>query len=144
MDINVAPEAVHYIDTVVRLEFPRSSGERVGKVVQCSDRAEINNISRKFIGHHALNISGDLVSFTSADLSKREFTCNLLSKSDTTCAVNASSHRGLDQRSNILVLNGSFVLHHPALCVTVDGRDILKIAFTTLVTDGTVEGVVCQ
>ena len=58
--------------------------------------------------------------------------------------MNASRHGGLNEGSNVLVLNGSLILHHSAFSVTVDCRDILKIALTTLVADGAVEGMVSQ
>ena len=58
--------------------------------------------------------------------------------------MNAPSHGGLNEGSDVLVLNGSLILHHSAFSVTVDGRDVLKIALTTLVADGTVEGMVSQ
>jgi hypothetical protein len=58
--------------------------------------------------------------------------------------MDASSHRSLDERTNVLIFNGSLVLHHSALSITIDGRYVLKIAFTTLITDRAVEGMVSQ
>jgi hypothetical protein len=144
MNVNVTAEAIHNIDAIVGLEFPRSSGEWVGEVVQGTDWTKVNNISRKFVSDHALNIGWDLVGLASADLAKSELSSNLLGKSDASGAVNASSHGGLNEGSDVLVLNGSLILHHSAFSVTVDGRDVLKIALTTLVADGTVEGMVSQ
>ncbi len=68
----------------------------------------------------------------------------MLSESHASGAVNATGHGSLDEGSNVLILDSSLVLHHSALGVTIHDRDVLEIALTTLVTDGTVQGMVSQ
>jgi hypothetical protein len=52
--------------------------------------------------------------------------------------VDASVHAGGDDRAEVLVLDGSFVLVVSALAVAVHLRDVLQITFATLVADGAI------
>ena len=92
MNIDIRSEGVHNINGVVGLKLPRSGLERVWKVVESSDRAKIDDVSRELVSHHAFDISRDLIDCSSSNLTKGEFTCNLFSESNTSSAMNASSH----------------------------------------------------
>jgi hypothetical protein len=61
---------------------------------------------------------------------------------NTSCAVDATGHGGLDEGSEVLVLDTTLVFHEAAFGVAVDGGDILKIALATLITNWAVKGVV--
>ena len=77
-------------------------------------------------------------------MTKGPFSSDKLRKSDTSCTMDAASHGSLDKRSKLFVLNGSLVLLETAFSITVDSRDILKIALTTLVTNWTIKWMVCE
>ena len=53
-------------------------------------------------------------------------------ESDTSGTVDTSVHPGLNQGAQIFVFDGSFIFHVSALSVSVDLRNILEIALTTL------------
>ena len=58
--------------------------------------------------------------------------------------MNASRHRGLDEGAEVLVLDGTLVFSEATLLVAVDGRDILKVALTTLIANGAVKRMVSE
>lgn len=121
VSLNVGGKTVHGINSVGGLQLPRSSLERVGQIVKGADGAEVNNVTGQLVGDHALNISGDLVDLTTADLTEGELTGNLLSETYTSGAMNASRHRSLDKGTEVLVLNGTLVFSEAALLVAING-----------------------
>ena len=58
--------------------------------------------------------------------------------------MDASSHGGLDKGTNILVLDGTFVFSESALFVSVNSRNILKIAFSALIADWAIERMISE
>ena len=56
--------------------------------------------------------------------------------------MNASCHGGLDQWTNVLVLDGSLVLSESTFLISVDLGNVLKIALTTLVANWAIERVI--
>jgi len=77
-------------------------------------------------------------------LTKSVLAGDKLGEPDASSAVDAASHGCLDERSQLLVLNSTFVLHEATLSVSIDLRDILKITFATLIANRAVKRVVGQ
>ncbi len=71
-------------------------------------------------------------------------TCDFFGESDASGAVDAPVHVSDYQRANVLVLHCSLVLVIPAGAVAVEVGVVLEIAFSSLIADGAVEGVVGQ
>lgn len=142
--VDVGAKGVHDVDGVGGFEFPWSSLEGVWQVVEGADWAEIDNVSRQLVGDHLLDVGGDLIDLSSTNLTEGELTSDLLGESNTSGAMDASGHRGLDERTNILVLNSPLVLSHSALLITINLGDILQIALTALIANWAVEGMVSQ
>jgi len=142
--VDVGTHGVHHIDGVVGLEFPGSGLEGVGSVVEGTNGAKIDDVSGQLVGDDLLDISADLVGLATHHLTEREFTSDQFREADTPGAVNTPSHRGLDQGSDHLVLDGALVLHHSALSVAVNRGDILEIALASLVANGAVKRMVGQ
>ena len=144
MGIDVGAKGIHDVNGVSRFELPWSSLEGVWQVVEGADWAEINNVSGQLIGDHLLNIGGDLIDLSSTNLTESEFTSNLLSESDASSAMDTSGHSSLDKWADVLVLNGSLILSHSALFVSINLGDILQIALTALIANWAIEWVVSQ
>ena len=77
-------------------------------------------------------------------MTESELSSDELGEADATSAVDATSHRSLDQGPEVIVLISSLVLHEATFSVAVDRRDVLEVTLTTLVTDRAVQGVVGQ
>ena len=77
-------------------------------------------------------------------MTERELTSDLLSETHTSCAVNASSHRSLDEGTEVLVLDGTLVFSEATFLVAIDGRDVLQVALTTLIANGAVKRMVSE
>jgi hypothetical protein len=60
------------------------------------------------------------------------------------CALDTSVHGRLDKGTEILVFDGAFTSDFVETCAvcTVAHRLVLKVAFSTLVTNGAIEGMV--
>lgn len=144
MSIDVGAEGVHDIDSVGGLELPWSGLEGVWQVVESTDWAEINDVSRQLIGDHLGNIGGDLIDLTSTNLTEGELTSNLLGESDASCAVDASGHGSLDEWTDVLVLDSSLIFSHSALLISINLGDILQVALTTLIANWAIEWMVGQ
>lgn len=144
MGIDVGAKGIHDVNGVSRFELPWSSLEGVWQVVEGADWAEINNVSGQLIGDHLLNIGGDLIDLSSTNLTESEFTSNLLSESDASSTMDTSGHSSLDEWADVLVLNGSLILSHSALFVSINLGDILQIALTALIANWAIEWVVSQ
>jgi hypothetical protein len=56
--------------------------------------------------------------------------------------MDASSHGGLDKRTNILVFNGTFVFSESTLFVSINSRNILKVAFSALIANRAVQRMI--
>jgi hypothetical protein len=96
--------------------------------------------------HGLLNISSDLHVVTASRGTEILETGNLVGETDATGAVNATGHGGLDQRSQILVLDGTLAnnLGETATIRTVTDGLILEITLSSLVANGAVKGMVGQ
>lgn len=70
--------------------------------------------------------------------------CDFFGESDASGAVDAPVHVGDHQRANVLVLHCSLVLIIPAGTVAVEVGVVLEVAFSSLIANGAVEGVVGQ
>lgn len=144
MSIDIGTKTVHGINSVSGLELPGSSLERVWKIVESTNGAQVDNISGELIGDHRLDISGDLVDLSTTNLSESELTSDLLGESNTSRAMNASSHGGLDEGTDILVLDGTFVFSESAFFVSVNSRNILKVAFSALIANGAIKRMISE
>lgn len=113
-------------------------------ICQSPYRTEIDKVSTELRAHHFLNISSNLGVFSSSNSSKIHHTCNLFGESDTSCAMNTSIHDSRDQRTKIFVLNCSFIFVEATFSVPIDSRNILQIAFTSLITDWAIKWMVCE
>jgi hypothetical protein len=142
--VNVSTHCVHHIDGVVGLEFPRSGLERVGRVVEGTDGAKIDDVSGQLVGDDLLNVGADLVFLATKHLTEGVITSDNFCEADTSGAVNTPGHGGLDQGSDHLVLDGALVLHHSALIVSVNLRDVLEVTLASLIANGAVKGMVGQ
>ena len=71
-------------------------------------------------------------------------TGNVVGKPDASRAMYAPVHRGLDQRSNVLVFHSAFASHlvESSPIRTISHRLILQITLASLIADGAVEGMV--
>lgn len=58
--------------------------------------------------------------------------------------MNTPGHRSFNERTNIFVLNCSLGLVHSSFFIAIDCRNILKIAFSSLVTNWAVKRVICK
>ena len=58
--------------------------------------------------------------------------------------MNASSHGGLDKGTDILVLDGTFVFSESAFFVSVNSRNILKVAFSALIANGAIKRMISE
>lgn len=126
------------------LKFPRSSLERSLGVVQSTDGAQIDGVSRELISENLLNVRRDFVRSSSSYLADSVLSSDLLSESDASGAVDASGHSSFNNRAEDFVFDGVLVLHHSAFSVAVDNRDVLQVALSALIADGAVERMVGQ
>ena len=62
----------------------------------------------------------NFIGFTAHHLSKSVLASNQLSEADASCAVDAAGHGGLDERSELLVLDSTLVFHETTFIVAID------------------------
>jgi hypothetical protein len=104
IDTNVTPESVKNVDRFSVLEFPRTSFEGVGFRSEGTNGTEIDNVSRHLRVESLLNVGTNLHVVSTSSCSEVVDSRNFVGESNTTGAVNATSHDGLDERSKVLVL----------------------------------------
>jgi hypothetical protein len=96
--------------------------------------------------HGLLDVSSDLHVVSASRGTKILEASNFVGETDATGAVNAAGHGGLDQWSQILVLNSTLAnnLGETTTVGTVADRLVLKITLASLVANGAVQRMVGQ
>eukprot|EP00732_Lithocolla_globosa_P002679 Lithocolla_globosa_v1_NODE_1848_length_2298_cov_11.398128.p2 type:complete len:235 gc:universal NODE_1848_length_2298_cov_11.398128:1441-2145(+) len=139
-----------HIDGLGVAELPGAGGEGVGARGEGAHRTQIDDIAGQLRVHHAVHIHADLHVVPSATGPESIEARNLIRKANTTGAMDATSHGGLDQRSKVLVLNRPLCvcvckllgLPHAGAVGAIDHRLVLQIALSRLIADGAVKRVV--
>ena len=126
------------------LELPGPGAEGVGLRGQGTDRAEVDDVAGHLGVEVLLEVRADLEIVTTTSRTELGGAGNVVGEPDASGAVDAAVHRRLDQRANVLVLNGTLAadLVEAAAVGTVAHGLVLKIALATLVANRAVEGVV--
>ena len=106
---------------------------------QRADRAEIDDIALQFRSQRALEIGRDFHILAASDGAQFGNAGHFGRETYTPRAMNASIHRGLDQRANIFVFNRALVLGKAGCIDAVGHRLILQVAFAALVADRAVQ-----
>ena len=82
--------------------------------------------------HHSLNVGSDFSISSSPCGTVFHDTSNFGGKSDASCAVNASGHLSVDERSKVFILDRSFIFVVSSNFISIDNRNVLKIALSSL------------
>ena len=123
-------------------QLPRPRREGIGLRGQRADRAEIDDVALQLRGQRLLEIGGDLHVLAAADGAELRHARHLGREADAARALDAAVHRRLDQRAEILVLDGALVLLEAAGVDAVGHRLVLQVALAALVADRAVERVI--
>ena len=123
-------------------QLPRPRLEGVGLRGQRADRAEVDDVALELGGHRPLEIGGDLHVLAAAGGAELGHAGDLGREADAARAVDAARHDRLDQRADVLVLDGALVLLEAAAVDAVGHRLVLQVALAALVADRAVERVV--
>ena len=83
-------------------------------------------------------------SFSTGYLANSKITGDEFCKTNASRAVDATSHWGFDQGTKIFVFNTTFVFIVPAFSVFLHWRNILKVAFASLITNWAILWMVCR
>ncbi|MBA7473631.1 hypothetical protein ES707_08972 [subsurface metagenome] len=136
--------AVHHIHRLRLAEFPRTGGKRIGFRGQRAHRADVDEIALHFRGQRLLEIGRDLHVLAAAGRAHFRGAADFRGEADAARALDAAVHRGLDQRAQILVLDGALVLGEAAGVDAIAHRLVLQIALAALVADRAIQRMVDQ
>jgi hypothetical protein len=146
VDTDVGTKTIENVDRLGVLQLPRTSSESVGLRRESTNGAEVDNVTRHLGVQVLLEVGANLNIVATASGTHLRSSGNIVGETNTSGAVDTSVHRSLDQRANVLVLDGSLApnLVESASVGSVTHRLVLKITLTTLITNRTVEGMVGQ
>lgn len=141
---NIRSQSIQNIDRFSMLQLPRPCSEGIWFRRQGAYGTQIDNVTRQFTIQVLFQISANLHLVSSAGGPQLRGTCYVICKAHTACAVDASVHRSLDQRSNILILHSTLAAYfvEPSTIRAISHRLVLQVAFASLVADRAVQGVV--
>src|SRR5262249_143565 len=143
-DADGRAERVHDVDRFRFVELPRTRGKRIRLGRERADRAKIDHVALQLGRHGLFEIGRDFRVFAAADGAELRYARHLGDEPHTARAVNAAVHDGLDENTNVFVLDRALVLLETAGIDTVGHGLILQIAFPALIADRTIERVVDQ
>jgi hypothetical protein len=119
------------------LEARRLGGQR-------ADRAEIDHVARQLRGHGFGDVGADLHMFAAPGRAQFAQAGDFLAETHAAGAVNAARHIGGDQRPDVLVPNHPLALVEARDIAAVAQRQILQLAFATLIADRAIQRMVDQ
>ena len=144
VDADSRADRVHHVDRLGLVQFPRPRGKGVGLGGQRADGTEIDHVALQFGGHRLLEIGRDLRVLAAADRPEFRHAGDFGHELNAPRAMNAAIHDGLDQQSDVLVLDRALVLAEAAGIDAVGHRLVLQVAFSALVADRAVERMIDQ
>jgi len=139
---NVGANSIHNIDGVEVAEFPRTSLHSVVLGSKSTDRAKVDDVTGHFGIERLRSVSTDFRSVTTTSNTKRRNTSDFLSETDATSAVNATSHHGSHNGTDILILNSALDFTETRAIRTVIHRLILEVTLTTLIANRAIKRVI--
>ena len=137
-------DRVHHVDRLGLAELPRPRRERIGLGGQRPDRAQVDHVALQLGRHRVFEVGGDLHVLAAPDGAELRHAGDLAREADAAGAMDAPVHDRLDQRADVLVLDGALVLLVAAGVDAVGHGLVLQVALAALVADRAVERVVDQ
>ena len=144
VNADVATQRVHHVDGFGFGQFPRACGESVRLGHQSANWAQVNDVALQVRIQRFVQIAGDLGIFAAAGLAHLADASNFGGETYTARAADAAGHMGFNQRTQIQIVYRALGFTEPAKIDAIGHRLILKVTFTTLVTDRTIQWVVDQ
>ena len=127
-----------------RGEFPRTRLEAEHLVGQRAHRAHVDHVAGQ-LGGQRLAVEGtDLQVFAAVHAAQFVGAGDFGRHPDAAGAVDAAGHFAGDQRAQIFIGHGALALDKPVDRTAIAQRQILQLAFATLVTDRAVQRMVDQ
>ena len=143
VDPDVRTDGVKGVDRVGLLQLPGPRLEGIGPRCQRADRADVDQIAGE-LGIDRLLQGGDLGVLAAIDQAHLLDAADLRREADAARALDAAGHDGLDQRAHVLLGDRPLVLLVAALVEAEGHRLVLQVAFSALIADRAVQGVVDQ
>ena len=103
-------QRVHHVNRLGLNVLPRTGVERRRLRGQSANRTQIDHVSLQLRTQRSFKIGGDLHILAAADRAKLRNTCHFGYEAHAPRALDAAVHRRLDQRPDIFVFDGAFVL----------------------------------
>ncbi len=142
INADVGANCIHDVDGLGAAELPRTSLESVRLRGEGADGTEVDDVARHLRVKHLGGVGADLHVVATAGGTKSGDTGYLGREADATSAVNAASHDSLDNGTEVLIFYSALNLTETRAIGAIVHRLLLKIALTTLVTNGAIQGVV--
>src|SRR5690606_9838559 len=142
MRVHVRAEAVMRRNQRMLSHLPgaRPVAERL--VVERTDRAKVDDVSRQLVIDALLDVRSDLGRLGAANGAEFLEALDFLCEAHTTRAVDAARHVGGDERTDILVLHDPLALGVARNVAAEAEGEILQLALAALIADGAIERMV--
>src|SRR5690606_38079386 len=135
IDADRRTHSVHDVDALGLSQLPRPRVVRPRSVRERADGTEIVHVGAHLREDAALEVGGDLHVLAAADGAELLDARHLGHETDAARAVDAARHRRLDQRAEILLLDGTLVFCEARAARAVGDGLVLQVTFTALIAD---------
>ena len=122
---DIRSDRIHDIDRFGLGQFPGPRLEFIGLGGERAHWTKIDDIALQFRGHRLFEICGDLHILAAADGAELLHTRDFGGKAHASGALDAAVHRGLDERTQILVFDRALVLGKAVLVDAIGHRLVL-------------------
>ena len=147
LDLNdqIGTGAVMRADALATRQLPSAGAIAEGFAGQRANRADVDHIARQLRVDRAANKGLDLGMFAAMGHAEFHHTSDFLAKTNATRAMDAAAHFfHRNQRTDVLVEDNTLFFRVARLATAISDRQILQLAFTTLVADRAIERMVDQ
>ena len=142
VEANVRTDGVHHVDARHAPKLPRPLFEQLRLLEQRSDRADVGQVTGELTVDGALEVGRDLAVFAAVEHADLIDARDFFRKANAARALDATGHRGLDDRAHVLVVDRPLVLLEARAAAAIGHRLVLQVAFAALVANRAVERVV--
>src|SRR5690606_4310921 len=140
----VRAERIVVTDRFAREQFPCARTEPEYLVGQCADRAHVDDVAGNLAGERLADPGADLEILGAPHAAEFVRTGDLAHDPDAARTLDATRHLGRHERAEVLVRDHALALDEARNRTPVAERQILQLAFATLVADRAIERMVYE
>ena len=126
------------------LHLPGTRAESIRLIIECTNRAKVDNIAGQLMIDTVLDERTDLHSIAPPHRTHFLDASNFFTEANTTSAVNAAGHIGRNHRPKVFVFYRAFALVIAGQIPAITHGEILQFTFATLITNRAIERMVDQ